>query len=282
MTSTTANATAVDQAWVERYLRLLGVEQEPPSRQALQRITAAHVRKVPFENLSSILRAGSVGGATPPPLDHELKLQSWEQGRGGGVCFEVADMFSRLLQGLGYRARSILCQISFPGSHQAVVVDLEGERYLLDTGNGAPFFDAIALDGTVELHGAGLSYRFHAGEAPESWVQDRWIDGSWQPFCHYDLREPLPEARRAAYLRHHTPGQSWVVDTLRLVRCREDEVLAFRDGEFTHYTTAGKRTERIEGVAAHRRLVDDVFQLPSLPIEEALAAWASLEPLRRG
>jgi N-hydroxyarylamine O-acetyltransferase len=282
MTNTTTSATGVDQAWVGRYLRLLGVEREPPSRAALGRITAAHSLTVPFENFSSILRAGSVGGATPPPLDHEQKLQSWEQGRGGGVCFEVAEMVWQLLQGLGYRARPILCQISFPGSHQAVVVDLPDGRYLVDVGNGAPFFDPIALHGSVEIRGAGLAYRLHAGEAPETWVQERWIDGRWQPFCQYDLRDPEPGARQAAYLRHHTPGQSWVVDTPRLVRCTQDEVFALRDGEFTHYTATGKRTERIEGIAAHRRLVDEVFQLPSLPIEEALAAWAALEPLRRG
>ena len=195
MTSTAASATAVDQAWVERYLRLLGVDPEPPSRAALGASQPRTSATIPFENLSSILSAGSVGGAAPPPLDPRVEAAKLGAG----------PRWRRLLRGRGHalataagprlsRAADPLPDI-LPGSHQAVVVDLEGDRYLLDTGNGAPFFDAIALDGTVELRGAGLAYRFHAGEAPESWIQDRWIDGNWQPFCHYDLREPQPGAR---------------------------------------------------------------------------------------
>ena len=76
-------------------------------------------------------------------------------------------MLLRLVQGLGYRARPILCQISFPGSHQAVVVNLEGGRYCSMRGNGAPFFEPIPLGGEFELRGAGLSYRFSRGDTAE-------------------------------------------------------------------------------------------------------------------
>jgi arylamine N-acetyltransferase len=118
-------------------------------------------------------------------------LESSEHHRGGGVCFEVAEMFSRLLVALGYHAYLVLAQISFPGSHQAVVVELHGRSYLADVSNGAPFFEPIPLDRVVEIRRFGLAYRFRPGEAAGHWVQERLIQGTWELFCRYDLR-PRP------------------------------------------------------------------------------------------
>jgi len=115
------------QDLVQRYLRMLGLTQEPPSLEALARLTRAHILAVPFENVSSILRARAGGGAPASPVDPETELDAWASQRGGGVCFEVADTFSRLLIALGYRAHPVLCESSFPGSHQAILVDLGGE-----------------------------------------------------------------------------------------------------------------------------------------------------------
>src|SRR3712207_2804062 len=132
--------------WLGRYVDLLGVDHPVPGLDALGRRTRAHLGAVPFENVTSIRRRRAARGRPVPPLDSEALLAGWEQKRSGGLCFEVAEMFSRLLVSLGYRAQVVLGFITFLGSHQAVLVELDGRRYLVDVGNGAPFFEPIPLD----------------------------------------------------------------------------------------------------------------------------------------
>jgi arylamine N-acetyltransferase len=154
--------------WVMQYLDLLQVEHAEPSLAALTRVTRAQVLGVPFENITSILRRAAQGDGAVGPLDAEATLRRWRRGEGGGVCFEVVAMFDRLLTGLGYLTYPVLARISFPGSHQANLVELDGERYLVDVGNGAPFLEPIPLHGQVEVRQAGLGWRFHADAAPDA------------------------------------------------------------------------------------------------------------------
>jgi arylamine N-acetyltransferase len=263
--------------WLERYLALLGIKAEPPSEKALRRLTNAHLRGVAFENVTSLLRRAATPSGPVPPMDHEAALSLWENAAGGGVCFDTTDMVLRLLRGLGYDAFPVLGQITFPGSHQAVVVLLGQERWLVDLGCGAPFFEPIPLNGEHEVHFAGLGYRFRPGEEPHTWMQDRQL-GEWTPFCRYDLRPASDSEREAAYQRHHQPGESWVVGSFTLVRCLEDSLVQVRDGVLNRFTDAGKETQAIDD-ATTIRLVREVLRLPGLPVTEGLEARRSIAAL---
>jgi N-hydroxyarylamine O-acetyltransferase len=264
------------QYWaVQAYLKLLNFDEPPPlTFEGLARLTRAQVRNVPFESITSVLRRAENPLGLVPRLDTDALLQSWIDRRGGGVCFEVVATFERVLRTLGFQARAINAQISWPGSHQALIVDLDESEYLVDVGNGAPFLDPIPLDRTSEVRYAGLAYRFHAGETADVWIQDRWIDAAWVPFCTYDLREGDPQIRESAYQRHHTPGQSWVVDTLTLTRCDAGEVWSLRNDELRHLTPDGKSERRVEHPEEYARLAAEVFNVPALPIDDARQALA--------
>ena len=267
--------SANDAAWVQRYLGLLGLSHEQPGFDSLCRLTRAHLLRVPFENVTSLLRRAAAPDGPVPELDPELVLGQWEKGRSGGLCFEVTTMLAALLNALGYEARRVLGRITFPGSHQAVIVGLEGREYLVDLGCGAPLFEPIPLDESTEVHRAGLSYRFRR-EDGDTFVQDRLIEGAWQPFCFYDLRVAGDPDCAAAYQRHHVPFESWVVSSLTLVRCREDEVLQLRDGRFTRYSAEGKSSGSVVSPGDYARLVRDALGLPDLPIDEGVAAFESI------
>jgi N-hydroxyarylamine O-acetyltransferase len=262
--------TTVSADWVRGYLNLLDVEPTPPSLAALEVLTRAQILTVAFENITSLLRRAANPEGAVPPVDLDALLDNWVKRRGGGVCFELAPMFCRLLTALGYRATLILGQISFPGSHQAVLVELDGARYLADVSNGAPFFSPIPLDRVTEIRTAGLAFRFRPGDAPDRWVQDRYIHEEWTPFCRYNLNPAAEDERTSGYQGHHTPGQSWVVDRLRLVRCDETYVASLTDEELVHFTADGKTTERLSGPADFSRVAADLFRVPGLPIGEAL------------
>jgi N-hydroxyarylamine O-acetyltransferase len=269
--------STASREWVDRYLALLGVTHPEPSLDALTVLIRAQFRAVPFENVTSLLRRLAHPDRPVPPVDPEALLASWEAGRGGGVCYEISTMFGSLLQALGYEARQVLAQISFPDGHQAIVVTLDGARYLVDVGTGSPIFRPIPLEGTEELHHAGLSYRFRPGDEPGYWQQDRLIDGEWTRFTRYDLGQPTEERRIAAYQRHHTFGESWVVDTLRMVRCEDDAVYSATGNELTSFTPQGKRTERLTSLAAYERIAG-LFHAPNLPLAEAMRARPGFVP----
>jgi len=98
-------------AWVQRYCDLLQIEPQPPSLAALDLLVAAHVRRVPFENVSSILRRAAQPSGPVPALDPDALLEAWCERRAGGVCFEITLMVDRLLGGLGYRTWPVLAVI---------------------------------------------------------------------------------------------------------------------------------------------------------------------------
>ena len=258
---------------MRRYLALLGVELRGPDRSALAELTRAQVLSVPFENVTSLLRRRTHPGQPVPPVDPEEILARWEGRGGGGVCFELAYLFGRLLCALGYRVQSVLGQITFPGSHQALIVRLGDADLLVDVGNGAPFFEPIPLGEPFEVRRAGLAYRFSLDVAGAVAVQDRWIEGKWTRFCRYELRPADPRIRAAAYQRHHKLGETWVTGSLTLIRCTEEEVLLLRDEELTRFTAGGKRTERVAGSDDYSRLAAEAFGLPALPIGDGVRAW---------
>jgi arylamine N-acetyltransferase len=268
--------SAAAQPWLTSYLSVLGLEPQPPSLELLRKLTRAHVLRIPFENITSILRRASAGDADVAPLDRHSVLQSWAARRGGGVCFEVVDMVGALLDALGFEQHAVLATISFVGSHQANLVTLNGARYLIDAGNGAPFFEPVPIlpDGTpVEVHHAGLSYRFRPDiDRPRDLIQERWVEAEWRPFCTYPLEPASHAGRREAYRRHHTRGQSWVVDNLTLIRSTETDVWSLRDDRVTHYTDDGKQTFEVGSGAEYERLVAETFGLPEAPIGRALKA----------
>jgi N-hydroxyarylamine O-acetyltransferase len=257
--------------WVANYLALLGLEREQPGLDYLRRLTRAHLMRVPFENITSILRRAAAGTADVPPVDRASELDAWMGRRGGGLCFEIADMFGTVLSELGFQTHRVLAVISFPGSHQGLVVRVGATRYLVDAGNGAPFFEPIPLrDGEpVEFSHVGLTYRFRP-EAAECWVQDRLIDGAWRPFCTYDLAPADATDQQTAYQRHHALGQSWVVDTLTLIRCTSSDVWSLRDRTLNHFSAAGKSTLEFASEAARRQAIAEVFDLPNAPLSQAV------------
>ncbi len=271
------NLLQVDQPltdeWVERYLTYLKVDRETPSYAALRRLTRAHVRNVLFENGSALIRRDRNPSGPVPPLDSNAILRGWESGESGGVCFEIASQFYRLLRALGYDARPILAQISFPGSHHAIVVHLGNDRHLVDIGCGSPLFEPIPLDRTTEWTHPGLAFRFRADhESPDVWVQDRWIGEKWEQFCRYELQTAVERDRYSAYQQHHEPGVSWVTGTLTIIRNDDENLYQIRDDLFMHFSAAGKTSTIISSRPELADILSRVFCRPDFPFDAALAA----------
>ncbi len=155
-------------------------------------------------------------------------------------------------------------------------MEAAGARWLVDAGNGAPFFDPVPLDRPFEIRRAGLGYRFHADAADAgTWVQERALEDGWRPFCRYPLQPQSQADREIAYQRHHRPRETWVTNAIVLVRSGEDEVFAFRNGDQTRYRAEGKVTKRVQEPGEWARL-PGLVGLPALPVAAAARAWAAI------
>jgi N-hydroxyarylamine O-acetyltransferase len=262
--------------WTDRYLALLEVPRGEPSVDHLTALTRSHVLRVPFENVTTLLRRRDHPRGPVPQPDRASLLASWETRSGGGLCFEAAMMFKRLLSALGYRARLVAGHISVPFGHQAIVVELGSARYLVDIGNGAPIFAPQCLDdGPTEVHHAGLAFRFRPADESDTLFQDRMIDGNWTPYCRYNLRPAAAADLDAGYQHHHVPNASWVTGTLTIVCSTDDAVYSLRDTTLTRHTASAKSTETLTDEVSYRTVVADVFGLPGLRIADALATRAA-------
>ncbi len=261
--------------WIDRYLGFLGLPAEPPSVDALSRLVRAQIGAVVFENVTAILRREAVPEGPVPEPDPDALLEAWVGARGGGVCFDLAPMFRRLLEGLGYGVTPLLAQISFPGSHHATLVSCGAETYLVDVGGGWPLWQPVPLGATVEFGHVGLGFRLRPDGA-DAYIQERRLEADWAIACTYDLRPAPPEARSAAYQRHQRAGETWVVGNLTLVRSSEDGIDRLRDDELVRYRGAGKSVERLGDDAAFARVASDVFGLPALPIAAARRTLAAI------
>jgi N-hydroxyarylamine O-acetyltransferase len=85
----------VDDHDVHAYLTRLGLEAEPPSVDALFRLHAAHVERVPYETVW--LHLGQ-----PWTIDPHDSVEHVARRSRGGYCFMLNGAFSELLRALGY------------------------------------------------------------------------------------------------------------------------------------------------------------------------------------
>ena len=53
--------------------------------------------------------------------------------------------------------------------------------------------------------------------------------------------------------RYHTPGKSGVADSLRVIRCEEEDVYLLSDGRLTHYTRWEKHLGRSSPTTTNQR-----------------------------
>jgi N-hydroxyarylamine O-acetyltransferase len=169
----------LEPAAVDRYLERIGLEPAAVRAadrdvETLTRLQEAHVRRVPFENLSVVGDPFEDGPAEGVTLDPDaLYGKVVERGR-GGYCFELNGLFTALLSALDFdvhRAAGIILSAdgghSVPANHHVIVASLDRE-YLVDVGMGAPQMRRpTPLSGDpVPADAAGVEWRVRENDRP--------------------------------------------------------------------------------------------------------------------
>jgi arylamine N-acetyltransferase len=148
----------IDAELQAAYLRRLGLDAEPPSAEALQRLHRRQVERVPYETMW--IHAGETWGIDPGDSTARVALE----GR-GGYCFHLNGAFSELLSSLGYDVARHVGGVHGPGgpdvemltNHLVLTVaglptdDHPEGTWYVDAGLGDALYETVPL-AAAELH----------------------------------------------------------------------------------------------------------------------------------
>jgi arylamine N-acetyltransferase len=257
----------------DRYLRHLGCNLQPPSQEALNTLVAAHITRVPFENVSKLLLFG---------LERRGRMSTMEEFLGGlehhdlgGTCYTCNPFFTELLQHLGYEAELRSADMNTPHVHSSIRVFLEGREYHVDVGNAAPFLNAVPLD--------RLPYEFSRGEM--KWIFGQSEDGRLR--CTVLNRGErvhgyLVNEQRHSYeffrdiiVDSFQPGRTFM-SLLRLVRIFPDHTVELKDRTLRIHRGTITTEHIINNVEELRTFVNTQFRMPRCPVEQALEILQSV------
>ncbi len=224
---------------LDQYLERIGwVGATPPTLETLAGLLAAHMLRIPFENLDVLLRR-------PVRLDLKGLQEKLLRQRRGGYCFEHATLLAAALENLGFQpsrhtARVVLINprdVS-PRTHMFLTVPVDGVRYVLDPGFGAlapqvpvPLADGVEARAGTESHvmardGPWWTLRSTSGDkAVDCWVSTLDPDNpaDFEMGNHYTATHPDSPFRNRIMLRALTGDGRIAVMNRDVTRWRGDE-----------------------------------------------------------
>jgi arylamine N-acetyltransferase len=171
------HGTPETRAAYARYLHVLGVPARPPGFGALCELTAAHLTRIPFENVSKLYYRHAASQGIP---NLETFLDGIERYHFGGTCYTNNFHLHRLLAHLGYEVRLCGADMAAPNVHIVNVVFMSGRRYLVDVGYAAPLFAPLPLDLTErhEIVWGGGRYVLNPADQDGRSRLDTYRDGA--------------------------------------------------------------------------------------------------------
>lgn len=247
------------------YLAYLDVPRPTDTDRAnLDRLIAAHLNRVPFENLDVLL-------GRPIDIDAEATFAKIvERGR-GGYCFEANSLFARLLLSLGYSVSLLAGRVrwgladSAPQtmlSHLLLRVELAQGPFLVDIafGSSTPY-RAMPLYTPREQPDFPFRLLPPRAAQPHYQLQTR-VDEIWLPVYHFDLQASpwVDFAARNWYTATHP--QSIFRQMLMAARIDGSTRLSLANGTFKRRHADGRVEQRqIESAAEVLTVLRNEFLL---------------------
>ena len=162
------------------------------SEGTLRDVHIAHTLNVPFENLDVFYRR-------PILLDGASLYKKIVMERRGGYCFEMNGIFSLVLQEMGFKVTNLLAKVSVNGvhyttkTHQAILVEAGGNRWLADVGFGNDGMIApLILELNTEQQQFAHTYRL-VTDSKLGYVLQKKNEEGYYPLYAFTLDECSPE-----------------------------------------------------------------------------------------
>ena len=194
---------------VMEYLERIGVQKDRLGRDlgSMKILQRNHLLKVPFENLD-------IHWKRPIVLDTEKFYEKIVVKGRGGFCYELNGSFNELLKGLGFETYLVSARV-FSGvekghgqefDHAAIIVRLEGERYLVDVGFGA--FTTEPLRFVLDEEQNDPSGTFMMRKRVDDYFEVmKRQDGIWRSeYIFKDVPRELSEFAEMCDFQQYSPG----------------------------------------------------------------------------
>jgi len=211
--------------------------------ETLALLQVAHLRSVPFENLS-------IHSGERIVLNDEALFAKIVRRRRGGFCYELNGLFAALLRGLGFEVTMLSAQVAnSEGSfgpdfdHMALLVKLS-EPWLVDVGFGDSFLEPLRLNRRAEQEQGNRAYRIvHRDESRV--LEQRSNDDEWKQQYRFTL-QPRGYSEYDEMCRYHqTSPQSHFTRARICSRATLEGRISLSDLRLITTAAGDQRTERI-------------------------------------
>jgi arylamine N-acetyltransferase len=119
---------------LHRFLRHFALDASTPPKALLRQVVQAFA-KLPYENLTKIIKTAETGSIPDARPDPEEVIAEHVRFGTGGTCFSLTATLLHLLRQLGWQAEPILADRPYgPNTHCALLVWIEGQPHLVDPG----------------------------------------------------------------------------------------------------------------------------------------------------
>lgn len=216
-------------AEVGHYLaRIAYTGPREPTLAVLRGVHLAHLRAVPFENLS-VRRGEAI------LLEEGALFEKVVRRHRGGFCYELNGLFAALLEALGFRLARLAGRVGVEGipfDHMALRVDLD-EPWLADVGFGDSFLAPPRLRSREPQDGGdGRRYRISDVDVGLLLLREQ-EGGTWERQYAFTL-ETWPISAYAEGCRYHSTSPK---------------------SHFTQKTVVSRATESGRVTLSERRLI---------------------------
>ena len=214
-----------------------------PTAETLRQLQVAHLRTVPFENLS-------IHSSEPIVLDDEALFDKIVSRRRGGFCYELNGLFAALLRALEFKVAKLSAPVANAEGiygpdfdHMTLLVSI-GERRLVDVGFGDSFLEPLLLDERNQQIQGDRAYRI-VEEGEHLVLMQRSSDDEWKRQYRFTLQEHEYPDFGEMCRYHQTSPQSHFTRARICSRATTEGRISLSGLRFITTRAGGKPQERL-------------------------------------
>ena len=214
-----------------------------PNAGTLRLLQLAHLRTVPFENLS-------IHSGEPVVLDDRALFEKIVSRRRGGFCYELNGLFAALLRGLGFEVEMLSAQVANaegifgPDFDHMTLMVKRADRWLVDVGFGDSFLEPLRLDEESTQGHGNHTYRIER-EGEFLVLMKQTNENEWKSQYRFTLK-PYQYSDFAEMCRYHqTSSQSHFTRARICSRATTDGRITLSGLRLITSADDGLRQERI-------------------------------------
>ncbi len=248
---------------LDAYFKRVGYDgPRAPTLATLRELHRLQPQVIAFENLDPLLKR-------PVKLDAASLEAKLVRGGRGGYCFEQNLLFGRVLRALGFKVQEATARVRWsvppgvntPRVHALLIVEAEGETYLVDVGFGGNVATGpLVLKSRDEQTTPHEPFRLV--EEAHRLVIEAKIGGEWTSLYATDLAESIPADFEMGNWFTSAHPESIFVNGLLAARAEPGRRYAlFNNGLSVHKLNGGTEKRKLNARELHDAL-GDLFQNP--------------------